>query len=613
VIGYRLLAGSLIALAVAGSCLADVPTLPVACSDSPTAECLVKAVIDAATPEDADILIRGVGILVDHDRKALAKQLLIDVDQVPAAAVYAGAQYRQVNDYLERGRLEEMADAWHRLGDDKKAEDDLERAIDLATRSVADNASTHPGPQPPGALASAYYEVASNEAEWGLTEQAKKTLADMRRASPALKAEDAAGWEVMAWRNGKRPDLALAAAELVPDHADSLIERYLISPYSSSADDAAEYAVAAERIRGACQSAQAYAHLASIAAHDRPGEARQILESGIAAFAKASDDRNVPFVFPADPLVTLARPWFSLNDPAQALKTLELRSRRPDLFPATTPLPIDDYMVRAEALVRTDRIDEALKVASEATANFPTRPVVVRPFMRDDVITEGPRTIIHRPDGGVNAGDAVYRTILDTLAGMGEPEEVRKVAARFPTRPNPMSVDTIVVRANLSAKRWNDAVATVRTLPAKDWPFLISQVAVSLAQGGEDEKAVETALLLPVTPRNYGQLGLIQVAKAQTDAGRKVAALDTLQHLDEVGATTASATEIASAQAAVGDFNGAWATLKHTDPRLPEKYEDAIIAEQAQAGDCHGALSQVMTTSSRTAWIGGLIAIASAC
>jgi len=576
-------------------------------------------VIDEAKPEDADLLIRGVGILVDHDRKNLARKVLIRAEQLspvstdrPLLAHYTEAQSRQVEGYLERARLVQMANGWHKLEDDKKAEEDLERTLDIARQSIKNTPPTIL--RAPGALASAFHDVAANEAEWGLTERATKTLARMREESPTLTPEDAAAWQILAWQQGKRPDLALAAAEHVPDHTDSLIERYLTPP-PPPATDLAPYAAAAARIHGAWGSAQAYAGLASFAAQDHPDEARHILESGIAAFSKTSDDRREPLVFNEDPVTALARPWFALKDPAQALKTLELRAKRPDLFPATAPPPIDDYTVRAEAFVRMGRIDEALKVAADATAHFPTKPVVVRPFERSDVVVEGPRSIIDRPDGALNAGDSVYRTILEALAHMGKPEDVRAVAARFPVRAYASAVDMLVIQADLAAKRWNDAATAVRALPVKDWPAFIGRVAVTLAQNGEDKMALETASLLsdPHSRPSPADV-LMHIAKVQTKAGRKSAALAIWQlPAFNAGNSPYKRPELALAQAAVGDFDGAWSTLKKTDPLLPETSEDTIIAEQAKAGDCPRALSEATAMPTRAAWIAGLIAVASVC
>ncbi len=594
-------ASVLIAVAASGAHAQDLPKLPPSCAARPTARCLVDAVIREASSKEAIALVNGATALTDHGRRRLPRRLLLRAEELLAGSASAT-------------QAESMADAWHRLGDDHAAEKDLEIALDAIT-PLADLELEPPTPGMPKPLPSAsdYLIVADDQAKWGLTDQAKATLARMHASLPTLTADAAADVEVRAWSNGKRMDLALAAAEADPEEKDWLISNsFLGGCYPTN--DLPACSKAAAKIDGAWASAMAYARLAGEAARDQPEKARRILETGIAAFAKAADDSRVKRGFSPDPVVALARAWLGFDDAAGALKTLDLRATRPDLFPATIPLPIDDYVLRAELLVRLGRIDEALKTAEAATANFAARPGSNLEKFRATFHTfasDPPRGPFGRPIQDFNDGDRAYQAIIDTLGKMGQPDAIKAVIARFPMQADPDSVDLGVMWADVSAKRWSDALAILKTPAAKS---SAGMVAIALAQAGQDDLAMEAASIQLHAGSAIDASAILQVADIQVKAGRQAAARATLAHLNASELDSRDGSDLgnfASAQAAVGDFQGAWATLsRRAGPYFPDLYRDRVITEQAQAGDWAGALAHAETAPNTGSWIQAMLALA---
>jgi hypothetical protein len=578
----------------------DIPKLPGDCAAHPTADCLVDAVITAASPKEADTLIGGVAPLVKHNRKNLAKRLLLRAEELLSGST-------------NQFDLRTIAEAWHNLGDDKAAEKDLERAAD-AINPVADLKLRPPSPGMPKPLPSAsdFWMIANDQAKWGLTKQAKATLARMR-AIPMLNADAAADQEVRAWNNGKRLDLAVAAAEAVPKEKDRLISNIFI-PGCYPTNELAACATTAAKIGGAWTSAAAYASLAGRAARDQPEQAKGILETGIEAFAKATDDSWMHRGFARDPVVLLAGAWLDFDDPARALGTLDLRATRPDLFPATITLPIDDYVLRAELLVRLGRIDEALKTAEAATANFSARPTnnLERFRATFHAVSGGPQGgPFDRTLRTFNDGDRAYQAILDTLADMGKPDEVKAVAARFPTPANPDEVDLAVMRADLSAKRWTDALAILRTPAAKS---SAGRTATALAHAGQDELAVEAAALQLYAGSTIDISALLDVADVQMKAGRKAAARTTLGRIDpseiDIRRGESDLGKLALARATLGDIDGAWTVLNRIPNPSFDYYRNAVITAQALAGDRTDALAHAMTAPYIAGWIAAMLAVA---
>ena len=596
----RLTASLLIAVAASCAHAQDLPKLPPSCAARPTADCLVDSVIREASSKEAIALVNGATALTDHGRRDLARRLLRRAEELLSGSASAT-------------QAESMADAWHRLGKDQAAEKDLEMALNAITPS-ADLELQPPSPGMPKPLPSAldYRIVASNQAKWGLTDRAKATLARMRADLPTLTADAAADIEVRAWRNGKRMDLALAAAEADPEEKDWLISNSFLSGCYPT-NDLSACSKAAAKIDGAWASAIAYSRLVAEAVRDHPRKARRILETGIAAFAKATDDSMTTRGFSPDPVVVLARAWLGFDDPARALKTLDLRATRPDLFPPTVPVPIDDYVFRAELLVRLGRIDEALKTAEAATANFAARPgnnlEKFRATFHADAGSQG-GTLFDRPVQAFNDGDRAYQAIIDTLAKIGKPDAIKAVVARFPMPADPDTVDLAVMQADLSAKRWDDALAILRTPAARP---SAGMTAAALAREGQDELASEAASIQLHAGSTIDASAFLEVADIQMKAGRRAAARATLSHLDRSEIDSHHGLDLQKfglAQAELGDFQGAWATLSRTGLYFPDYYSNTAITLQARAGDRAGALAHAETAQNTSSWIQAILALA---
>ncbi len=594
--------GLLTAAASAGCCLADTPTLPAACTAHPTPDCLVDAAIRETTPKQATILLSGWHKLAEHDRKDLARRVLKGAEKVLSAS-------------MNRNNALDLAVAWHDLGDGKAAEKHLDKSIDIATPPI------FPDGKPtaasiaarPGQFANDYWRAALQQVEWGQPDQARATLARMRADLPTLPPQTATDLEIRLWA-GTRPDLVLALAKAAPERKDQLIWEYIIQgPRRTQSKDRLK---AASEIDGAWMSARAYAWLASGAARDQPQQARAILETGIAAFAKATNDAREHRFRGPDPIAELAKAWFGLNDPARTLKTLDIRSERPDLFPATIPLPIDDYVVRASALTRLGRLDEALKTAVAATANFAARSPEERLMADIKTRTHGGGTwnIVLRSEGGTNDGDQVYEEIMDVLGRAGRDTDIRAIAAQIPSA-NPPALTAAVLRAQLSGKRWADAADTARMLPVKDWRYRIKDTAKELAHNGQDAVASSVATYLSAAQPEVQAEVFLGIADEQIKAGRIAAARETLTNVTATAVASSKDSgvrlELITDLAKAGNFGVAWDRIGHAG-YIAFGEDEIVIAEQARAGDVAGALAHAQTALDINGWMEAILAVAAA-
>ena len=324
-------------------------SIPAACSDDPTPDCLVDAFYVSPLPRGY-ILADGATVFGRIGRLDIAARLATSAEQ------FAGS-----DELLE----ENIAEAWHAAGREDKAQAHLLQALALIAKRQ----------QVVLPIYDAYVGIAQTEVTWGHPEKVEAVLARMKDdAGAELSPMWRAYAEARMWLLADRTDQALASILRGPDENRYELLSRMGTHLRCDGGSEAQCVKVAESIKSLPDSMRVFGFVASRAS-GTPGAPERILAEALLFLRKSPD-----FTWHAyeqhfgDSLAELAKAWTELGQPEKALEILSLRSSDPRLIPPSGPVPIEESAIRAVALGLLDRRDAALEVADAAARAFAALP-----------------------------------------------------------------------------------------------------------------------------------------------------------------------------------------------------------------------------------------------
>jgi tetratricopeptide (TPR) repeat protein len=580
---HALLLVAFVHMLVAEASTAHAVELPEVCAAAPTSDCILAAVLamNAHNGENARLPIDAFVDAADglaRDGEARQARLLADTSDRISAGVP-----------LDDRTFLRLAETWHAVGDDAAAKRDLARSLDAY------------GQRP----LSHYADVAADQAAWGQSADAEATLKRMR-ANLAGAGEGAlVETEVRAWCQGHQFERALTLALKAPEASrDAALGHLLVG---CGADDGSERAMAAARhFRDRWVAAIDYSQIASNARSNRDVAARA-LGAAVDAFVESHPSISQR-LSPIDPLIQAAQIWLSLDDPEGALRVIDARARRPDLFPPDSP-PVADYVTRADALARLGRTDDALRIASAAVDAFESKRPGDIDKLRNNI---GRQLLGSRPGAQVdlaNPGFRAYEAVIEAMVVKGDAGRLLAIADNLPAPLRGPAFQAAVARAYFAAGRWDQGLEILKRLPPDR---TLRAAAMSLARGGRDSEAREiahlsTADLDPAEHAVAEAESFFRIAEVQAKAGRVDAARASLRDAAALVRNAPGASHrdsVARYLAMLDDIDTAFDTVHNDISR------ERFVMFQAGFGHGREALNAALGFRNDDAIIRALLAVA---